>query len=372
MSKFFLSVFNHFSVKGVEDYIHYLKHILLSGGHELCLTNLKPSSHLTNRSNSINLISLIIEFAESDDIYEGIDFDSTFIIATEYIGESGFNQFLAMDKDFDIFLSKIPSFVLRRFLLLARKANDLRKKRPSLLSNFLLIGCIIRLVLTSPRLSFLFLIHFSKGFSLQELAYRISLSLRFRCFIRYASRFKGIIVPSMALHNNYSERLAFDANIIYLPPLVPLSKIQSLSFKDVKIFFSGRLTQYRSLVLNSLTNCFDLYNLSDDQASVDSSFNNFRMVNIIKPENVKTVDCLTHELYVGQSRDWIYASPMRTYRSLRMGYIPVSDKEYINELFQISVLPFLDDPDSLLAKLVLYNESVLCICKSALIRIVSA
>ena len=65
---------------------------------------------------------------------------------------------------------------------------------------------------------------------------------------------------------------------------------------------------------------------------------------------------LTHELYIGQSSKWIYASPMRTYRTLRMGYIPVSDKKYEDEIFEVSILPKLDDMEVILEKVYRYNS----------------
>ena len=113
------------------------------------------------------------------------------------------------------------------------------------------------------------------------------------------------------------------------------------------------MTKHRRSVVRKLTCCEEI---TDIESTLDINIGPGRsrsaiFVDISQGKARGKYD-LTHELYIGQSSKWIYASPMRTYRTLRMGYIPVSDKKYEDEIFEVSILPKLDDMEVILEKVI--------------------
>ena len=165
-------------------------------------------------------------------------------------------------------------------------------------------------------------------------------------------------MASKGLLENYNEVLGGVVDIVFLPPIIPTNNLDKLrgGNKDTNIFFSGRMTKYRSLIIQEMTYCSEV---TDIQSTLDMNIGKEESKNTMfvkkDKEGRNAKNSLTHELYIGQSSKWIYASPMRTYRSLRMGYIPVSDKKYIDELIDVSILPNTDNIETLLEKVNRYN-----------------
>ena len=367
-----LNIFNHPSTKGIEDYIHYLRYTLESQDLPVDISNLAPR-YGNMKKNEGDDINIIIEFDEKGNVYNQYeDKDKIGIVATEFISESGFNQFLTEDKQLDTYLNKIKAQNLIKFLNTARSGKEKMKILKGRKLFAVRLIKLIRILMIDSRLTIKLLKAYISGKSLDEFGYRISLNLRYRNFMNNLGRFEIIIVASKALLENYKRVLDGIIDVVYLPPLIPtgnLSKIKQED-KNTNIFFSGRMTKHRKSVIQELTCCQEITDIKSTlEINIGTEKSQSTMFVDISQGKERGEYNLTHELYIGQSSKWIYASPMRTYRTLRMGYIPVSDKKYEDEIIEVSILPNLDDMEVMLEKVYKYNSWAKEIVKETIERI---
>ena len=175
--KVMLDIFNHPSTKGIEDYIHYLRYTLESQNLPVDISNLAPQYGNTKKKEGSD-INIIIEFDEKGNAYNQYeDIEEIGIVATEFISESGFNQFLTEDKQLDTYLNKIKAQNLIKFLDTARSGKEKMKilKGRKLFAARLIK--LMRILMIDSRLTIKLLKAYISGRSLDEFGYRISLNL---------------------------------------------------------------------------------------------------------------------------------------------------------------------------------------------------
>ena len=353
-----LSVWNHKSTIGIEDYLHYLTFSLSSLGFKVTLDNIGYG----RRSKSD--MAVCIEFAEEESVYNRFtEASSTLLVGTEYIGNTGFNQFTHQEESFDNFLGRFQSRWLYRQLNSIRGwldgYKDLKTTEGSLVVTMGLARLLVKgmsICWSSPHIITRLVWEKAHGCSITQSLYRISLHLRYRNFMQSYKGFKGLIVVSKALRDNYRERLGREVEVIYLPPLIPTDALRERRGRSdhTKVFFSGNETTYRRERLNVIAYCQDIKGIFQSDIlshAIGSMF-------VCRKKRYGSDMELSHELYIGQTEDWEYASPMRTYRSLREGYIPVSDRIYKDELIDVSILPELDSLEETVRKVDEFNTAL--------------
>ena len=184
-----LNIFNHPSTKGIEDYIHYIRYTLQSQNLRVDISNMAPryGNRWDTESNDMNIV---IEFDERNNVYRQFtDGTELGIIATEFISDGGFNQFLMEDKKLDAYLNKMKAEKLMKFLDTARSG---REKLKALGGKGLLIAKIVKLIsilMIDKGLTVKLIKAYITGKSLDEFGYRLSLNLRYRNFINNLNKF---------------------------------------------------------------------------------------------------------------------------------------------------------------------------------------
>ena len=197
--------------------------------------------------------------------------------------------------------------------------------------------------------------------------YRLQLAARFINLKRISTQITGFIVINDVLKSYYEKQFP-SVPVYVLTPLLPNFPLAERSTAIPFCFFSGQSpTNFRKVWIRRVIsaqnralpiNILGRYALRDEKSTRKEDF--IKVVNGISqlenvctflgslspnqdfPEGVNSNDQANQyilcEVYIGQTRNWPFASPMREYRALRNGHISINAGHYFGGIFEDLVI----------------------------------
>ena len=366
---------NHAGSRGISDYVHYLRFTLTKMGINVT-ESIYPKVH-------VDANFWIEDFGCSSGEFLKVNaakFPPSYLVCTEWPSRlRTFNCFSFQEKIFSAVLFLLPVRFLVMNILLSKGRFTRRIAQMG-------VGCLI---------SFGYLLGFNSRKSFQQL----ELSSRFTGLKNIAQKWSGFIVVNESLADAYNTHFP-DIPTHVLAPLLkkswmPLADNTERDRKSAAwAFVSGNVTRHRARWIDrallrqqsvttippylsrtfartdkenlgqrsyntELKNIFclgseclqntiflgyysrasfldEIANTLPEMATDKSNSEGVRSAESLRIQYAQQIIFL--EIYVGQTKKWYFSSPMRDYRALRKGYIPINSGSYQGQLFENLVI----------------------------------
>jgi|ETNmetMinimDraft_26_1059896.scaffolds.fasta_scaffold43732_2 hypothetical protein len=171
-------------------------------------------------------------------------------------------------------------------------------------------------------------------------------------FGKWHGLFDGILSYTPGLVEPYSERSGKPGFAI--ESFLRKVDVEKMSKRfPPHMYFSGRITSHRSKILKKLTDM----ELGDESSKLEE------MSFVYVDKDSEIPEGYDLELYIPQHNWWPYSSPLRTYRSLRKGLLPVNLRRFDNTRIDktiptISQLKLIKSPEEWRNWLYNFNSNV--------------
>jgi hypothetical protein len=344
---------NHAGHRGIEDYVHFLNFSLKQLGYTI--------SESLNPQKDVAANIWIEDFSAFRDprVLFNSDTAPHYIVCTEFpSGFRSFNIFGLRDKLFAIINHVFPIRYIARNIFFQKHYFSFAK------------------LFFFP----LALLGYALNLKSAETMIRVLLVARFINLRIISNQVAGFIVINEHLKYLYEKQFPSVPSYV-LTPLLPEFVNSISSDKLATCFFSGQSTTgfRKNWIIGTIKaqsamnpiNSLARYALREDKSRLYNDFTTIvsslskSSTNGVFIGKVSPADDLPDpnndslyilcEVYIGQTRKWLYASPMRVYRALRTGCLPVSAGKYIEDIFDDLVINAPKKPDNFIRFIQTYN-----------------
>jgi hypothetical protein len=327
---------NHAGYRGIQDYTHYLEFTFSRLGYVV------SESILPRQDVAANI--WIEEFSAGHDPVIGSrhnDAPLEFVVCSEFPSRLGtFNVFDLRDRIIALIRYLFPVRFIVRNIFYRNRFLDL----PTILSlPLLLLGYLM-------------------GMPSKDTLYRLQLAARFISLKKISRQVAGFIVINDRLRNLYKKQFP-SVPVYVLTPLLPDVSLTATHTTFSFCIFSGQSqTKFRRRWIHKVIfaqtkvlpiNILGRYALRQDKSGLSADFAKLRtgisnsgtgcvFLGKFSPEedlpkgnnsNDRKKQYIICEVYVGQTRSWPFASPMRDYHAFRNGHISINAGHYIAGIF---------------------------------------
>ena len=326
--RFGLYIKNHKKLNGISDYIDSINKIFSTNQINLDLVE--------DNDSKFDVIFIIEEFTHN--INENNKFfllkrtqgTKLCLVHTEFINKDGF---------FNIFNRK--DLIFRRFIMVDL-IYYLHKNKRNFFYQFL----------KSFIYFFYLIMGHIYGFRYKDISKRVYFALRDYSYRKSKHLFDFHIALSDNVYSNLKNKSKL-SNIFYLQPYVDKNFIKNIKSKSKNysiLYLAGPKTPFRNDCINKLDKNnfsnfiknkaikkYKFFEINKNETSLDFIYSNEITVNEIFKSYQRNLEInpIGYEIYISQTENWNYLSPMRTLRSIKNNSIPLNIGQYKNSNFKL-------------------------------------